>query len=76
MLFEKLFKKKSRFKPLPDYPGYAVSKDGEVRNIFTDHILKPLTGRSGKERKRVKLNGKFVYIDELVEQVHGKGKTK
>ena len=69
MFFDKLFRRESRFKPLSEYPGYAVSKDGKVRNIFTDHILKPLAGRSGKERKRVKLNGRFVYVDELVESV-------
>lgn len=64
MIFDKLFKRLT-YKPIPTHPKYGISKNGEVCNLETGYILKPLMGRSDKAR--VKLDGKFELISDLID---------
>ena len=37
----------SEWKPLHNYPGYEGSTDGQIRNVRTQRVLKPVTNSSG-----------------------------
>lgn len=69
MLFDRFFKQ-NKFKQIPDHPNYGISKRGEICNLKTDYILKPMTDRTGN--LRIKLDGKLELISNLVESVYGR----
>ena len=58
------------------YPNYEINTKGQVRNIKTGIILKPQTNVA-YGRRRVKLNGKYEYVDKLMVEnfFDVKGKT-
>lgn len=51
---------REEFIPVPFAPNYEVSKLGNVRNAFTQQVLKPQMGSTGYHQVNLKrLNGKF-----------------
>ena len=73
-------KSQPRFRPIPEYPGYAVNRLGEVKSVKTGRILNYKLHKSGllvvklfNEGKRVKC-----YVHWLVAEcfVRGRGEGR
>lgn len=58
------------------YPNYGINSKGQVCNIKTGMILSSLSN-TVYGRRRVKLNGKYEYVDKLMVEnfFDVKGKT-
>lgn len=56
------------FKELTEYPGYAVNRDGEVKSLKNNRILKQSKQKSGYVVVNLKIDGKTktVYVHRLV----------
>ena len=71
------------WKPLHNFPGYEGSTEGRVKNVRTQHILKPNPDRNGclklglyKDRKRHSVKIRRViaktFLGEQSGMVHSK----